>query len=254
MKKIIKPVFALSLIIMGVIVLMKINRTWALNPEQNMNEESELKSEQNMNETSALNSKKNLNVEYFISGIDSDTTYKDLEREIGPVTGTTGCGFVRDYYEVEDLVFLDYWMHALSEKGTVIELMVEDMSENYKGLVMYVEKNFKSTEYIKKLFAEGKIISDVHKIEIKPRQFFDLNDEYTYEDIVNLYGKTHGITDNNRIYYHINSYYVFFPADFSSNQESKLNYIDLYSEDGKFKCRIQYAPQIINHSLNIFYD
>ena len=116
------------------------------------------------------------------------------------------------------------------------------------------EKDFKSTEYIKKLFAEKKIISDVDKIEIKPRQFFDLNDEYTYEDIVNLYGKTHGITDNNRIYYHINSYYVFFPADFSSNQESKLNYIDLYSEDGKFKCRIQYAPQIINHSLNIFYD
>ena len=83
--------FALLLIIMGVIVLMKMNKVWALNPEQNLNE------------TSALNLKKNLNVEYFISGIDSDTTYKDLEREIGPVTGTTGCGFVRDYYEVEDL-------------------------------------------------------------------------------------------------------------------------------------------------------
>ena len=78
MKKIIKPVFALVLITMGVIVLMKMNKIWALNPEQNPNEASELKSEQNLNEalemkseqnpneTSALNSKKNLNVEYFI--------------------------------------------------------------------------------------------------------------------------------------------------------------------------------------------
>ena len=184
MKKIIKPVFALVLITMGVIVLMKMNKIWALNHEQNPNEASELKSEQNLNEalemkseqnpneTSALNLKKNLNVEYFISGIDSDTTYKDLEREIGPVTGTTGCGFVRDYYEVEDLVFLDYWMHALSEKGTVIELMVEDMSENYKGLVMYVEKNFKSTEYIKKLFSEKKIISDSNKYRNKAKTIF----------------------------------------------------------------------------------
>ena len=46
MKKIIKPVFALSLIIMGVIVLVKINKIWALNPEQNPNEASALKSEQ----------------------------------------------------------------------------------------------------------------------------------------------------------------------------------------------------------------
>ena len=266
MKKIIKPVFALVLITMGVIVLMKMNKIWALNHEQNPNEASELKSEQNLNEalemkseqnpneTSALNLKKNLNVEYFISGIDSDTTYKDLEREIGPVTGSRGSGVIRKYYETEGLIFLDYWSHALSEEGTVIKFMVQDTSRNYKGLIMYIEENFKSTEYIKKLFAEGKIISDVDKIEIKPRQFFDLNYEYTYEDIVNLYGKPHGITDNNRIYYHINSYYVFFPADFSSNQESKLNYIDLYSEDGKFKCRIQYAPEVINDSLNIFYD
>ena len=119
---------------------------------------------------------------------------------------------------------------------------------------MYIEKYFKSTEYIKKLFAEKKIISDANKIEIKPRQFFDLNDEYTYEDIENLYGKPHGITDNNRIYYHINSYYVFCPVDFSSNQESKLNYIDLYSEDGKFKSRIQYAPRFLNNSSNLFLD
>ena len=242
MKKIIKPVFALSLIIMVVIVLMKINRTWALNPEQNMNE------------TSALNLKKNLNVEYFINDIDSDTTYKDLEREIGPVTGSIGSGVIRDYYETEGLIFLDYWRNAQSGKGRVVDFIVQDTSRNYNGLIMYVEKYFKSTEYIKKLFAEGKIISDVDKIEIKPRQFFDLNYEYTYEDIVNLYGKPHGITDNNRIYYHINSYYVFFQVNFSSNSESKLNYIDLYSEDGKLKCRIQYAPQFINGSLNIFYD
>ena len=116
------------------------------------------------------------------------------------------------------------------------------------------EKDFKSTEYIKKLFAEKKIISDVDKIEIKPRQFFDLNDEYTYGDIENLYGKPHGITDNNRIYYHINSYYVFFPADFSSNPKSKLNYMDVYSENGKFKCRIQYAPRFLNNSSNLFLD
>ena len=199
MKKIIKPVFALVLITMGVIVLIKMNKIWALNHEQNPNEASELKSEQNPNEaselkseqnlnealemkseqnpneTSALNSKKNLNVEYFISGIDSDTTYKDLEREIGPVTGSRGSGVIRKYYETEGLIFLDYWSHALSEEGTVIKFMVQDTSRNYKGLIMYIEENFKSTEYIKKLFAEGKIISDVDKIEIKPRQFFDLN-------------------------------------------------------------------------------
>ena len=63
MKKIIKPMLALLLIVIGVIVLVKINRTWTLNPEQNMNEASELKYEQNLSETSALNSKKNLNVE-----------------------------------------------------------------------------------------------------------------------------------------------------------------------------------------------
>ena len=253
MKKIIKPMLALLLIVIGVIVLVKINRTWTLNPEQNMNEASELKYEQNLSETSALNSKKNLNVEYFINNIDSDTTYEDLEREIGPFTGSIGSGIVRDYYKAEDLVFLDNWLLGSSTKGPVI-FEVEDISENYKGLIMYIEKNFKSTEYIKKLFAEKKIISDVDKIEIKPRQFFDLNDEYTYEDIENLYGKPHGITDNNRIYYHINSYYVFFQVNFSSNSESKFNYIDLYSEDGKFKCRIQYAPRFLNNSSNLFLD
>ena len=170
MKKIIKPVFAFVLITMGVIVLMKINEIWALNPEQNPNETSalkfeqnpneasELKSEQNLNEISAINLKKNLNVEYFINNIDSDTTYKDLEREIGSVTGSRGFGVIRKYYETEGLVFLDYWSHALSEEGTVIKFMVQDTSRNYKGLIMYVEENFKSTEYIKKLFAEGKII------------------------------------------------------------------------------------------------
>ena len=97
-----------------------------------------------------------------------------------------------------------------------------------------------------------KNILEALNIEVKPRQFFDLNDKYTYEDIVNLYGKPHGITDNNRIYYHINSYYVFFQIDFSSNPESKLNYIDVYSENGKFKCRIQYAP--VNLSESLFVD
>ena len=254
MKKIIKPVFALSLIIMGVIVLMKINRTWALNPEQNMNEESELKSEQNMNEISALNSKKNLNVKYFINNIDSDTTFIDLERDLGPFTGSRGSGFVINYYETEGLFFVDSWLILSSKDDIVSTLVVEDTSENYKCLLMYGEEDFKSSSYIKGLFDKRKIILNVDKIKIKPRQFFDLNYEYTYEDIVNLYGKPHGITDNNRIYYHINSYYVFFPIDFSSNLESKLNYIDLYSEDGKFKCRIQYAPEVINDSLNIFYD
>ena len=239
MKKMIKPIPALLLIIMVVIVLMKINRTWALNPEQNLDE------------ASALNYKKNLNVEYFINNIDSDTTFIDLEREIGPFTGSIGCGIVIDYYEAEELFFL----HEISEKtDKIIELKVEDMFGNCKGLIMYIETNFKSTEYIKKLFAENKIMSDANRVKIKPRQFFDLNDEYTYEDIVNLYGKPHGITDNNRIYYHINSYHVFFPADFSSNPESKLNYIDLYSEDGKFKCRIQYTPIFLNGSVNIFHD
>ena len=241
MKKMIKPMLAFSLIIMGVTVLVKINKIWALNPEQNLNE------------TSVLKSKKNLNVEYFINNIDSDTTYEDLEREIGPFTGSIGSGIVRDYYKAEDLFFLDNWLIGSSAKGPGI-FEVEDMSGKYKGLVMYIEKYFKSTEYIKKLFAEKKIISDANKIEIKPRQFFDLNDEYTYEDIENLYGKPHGITDNNRIYYHINSYYVFFPADFSSNPKSKLNYMDVYSENGKFKCRIQYAPRFLNNSSNLFLD
>ena len=192
-------------------------------------------------------------MEYFISKIDSDTTYEDLEREIGPFTDSIGCGLVRNYYEAEDLFFLDDWLLGSSAKGPGI-FEVEDMSGKYKGLVMYIEKYFKSTEYIKKLFAEKKIISDENKIEVKPRQFFDLNDKYTYEDIVNLYGKPHGITDNNRIYYHINSYYVFFPADFSSNPKSKLNYMDVYSENGKFKSRIQYAPRFINNSSNLFLD
>jgi len=254
MKKMIKPVLAFSLIIMGVIVLVKINKIWALNPEQNMNEESELKSEQNMNETSALNSKKNLNVEYFINKIDSDTTFIDLERDLGPFTGSIGSGFVIDYYETEGLLFLDEWGLSSPRSGVVGLLFVEDTSENYKCVLMYGEKDFKSSSYIKGLFDKRKIILNVDKIKIKPRQFFDLNYEYTYEDIVNLYGKPHGITDNNRIYYHINSYYVFFQVNFSSNSESKLNYIDLYSEDGKFKCRIQYAPEVINDSLNIFYD
>ena len=132
MKKIIKPVFALSLIIMGVIVLMKINKIWALNPEQNMNEESELKSEQNMNETSALNSKRNLNVEYFINNIDSDTTFIDLERDLGPFTGSRGSGFVINYYETEGLLFLDKWGLSSPSSGVVGLLFVEDTSENYK--------------------------------------------------------------------------------------------------------------------------
>ena len=106
----------------------------------------------------------------------------------------------------------------------------------------------------KQIFDKRKIILNVDKIKIKPRQFFDLNYEYTYADIVNLYGKPHGITDNNRIYYHINSYYVFFPADFSSNPKSKLNYMDVYSENGKFKSRIQYAPRFLNNSSNLFLD
>ena len=254
MKKIVKPAFALLLIIMGVIVLMKINRTWALNPEQNPDEASELNSEQNLSETSALNSKKNLNVEYFISGIDSDTTYKDLEREIGPVTGSRGSGVIRDYYETEGLLFLDEWGLSSPRSGVVGMLFVEDTSENYKCLLMYGEKDFKSSSYIKGLFDKRKIILNVDKIKIKPRQFFDLNYEYTYADIVNLYGKPHGITDNNRIYYHINSYYVFFPGNFSSDSEAKLNYLDIYSENGMFKCRIQYAPEYINGVLNIFYD
>ena len=93
MKKMIKPIPALLLIIMVVIVLMKINRTWALNPEQNLDE------------ASALNYKKNLNLEYFINNIDSDTTFIDLEREIGPFTGSIGCGIVIDYYEAEELFF-----------------------------------------------------------------------------------------------------------------------------------------------------
>ena len=252
MKKIIKPVFALSLIIMGVIVLMKINKTWALNSEQNMNEESELKSEQNMNETSALNSKRNLNVEYFINNIDSDTTFIDLERDLGPFTGSIGSGFVINYYETEGLLFLDEWGLSSPRSGVVGLLFVEDTSENYKCLLMYGEKDFKSSSYIKGLFDKRKIILNVDKIKIKPRQFFDLNYEYTYADIVKLYGKPHGITDNNRIYYHINSYYVFFQIDFSSNPESKLNYIDVYSENGKFKCRIQYAP--VNLSEGLFVD
>ena len=245
---------AFSLIIMGVIVLMKINRTWALNSEQNMNEESELKSEQNMNETSALNSKKNLNVEYFINNIDSDTTFIDLERDLGPFTGSIGSGFVIDYYETEGLLFLDRWRLSSTRSGVVGMLLVEDTSENYKCVLMYGEKDFKSSSYIKGLFDKRKIILNVDKIKIKPRQFFDLNYEYTYADIVDLYGKPHGITDNNRIYYHINSYYVFFQIDFSSNPESKLNYIDVYSENGKFKCRIQYAPRLINGSVNVFVD
>ena len=254
MKKMIKPVLAFSLIIMGVIVLVKINKIWALNPEQNMNEESELKSEQNMNETSALNSKKNLNVEYFINNIDSDTTFIDLERDLGPFTGSIGSGFVINYYETEGLLFLDEWGLSSPRSGVVGMLFVEDTSENYKCVLMYGEKDFKSSSYIKGLFDKRKIILNVDKIKIKPRQFFDLNYEYTYADIVNLYGKPHGITDNNRIYYHINSYYVFFPIDFSSNSESKLNYIDVYSENGKFKCRIQYAPRLINGSVNVFVD
>ena len=252
MKKMIKPVLALSLIIMGVIVLVKINKIWALNPEQNMNEESELKSEQNMNETSALNSKRNLNVEYFINNIDSDTTFIDLERDLGPFTGSRGSGFVINYYETEGLLFLDKWGLSSPSSGVVGLLFVEDTSKNYKCLLMYGEKDFKSSSYIKGLFDKRKIILNVDKIKIKPRQFFDLNYEYTYADIVKLYGKPHGITDNNRIYYHINSYYVFFQIDFSSNPESKLNYIDVYSENGKFKCRIQYAP--VNLSESLFVD
>ena len=148
MKKMIKPIPALLLIIMVVIVLMKINRTWALNQMQNPN------------------------VEYFISKIDFDTTYEDLEREIGPVTGSIGSGFVRVYYKAEDLFFLDYWMNALSEKGIVADFMVEDMSGNYRGLIMYIEKNFKSTEYIKKLFSEKKIISDSNKYRNKAKTIF----------------------------------------------------------------------------------
>ena len=254
MKKMIKPMLAFSLIIMGVIVLMKINRTWALNPEQNLDEASELKSEQNLNETSALNSKKNLNVEYFINNIDSDTTFIDLERDLAPFTGSSGFGFVRCYYETEGLIFWDSWLFSPPRDHVVNMFIVEDTSNNYEFMIMYGEKDFKSSSYIKGLFDEKKITLDVDRVEIKPKQFFDLNYEYTYADIVNLYGKPHGITDNNRIYYHINSYYVFLPIDFSSNSESKLNYIDVYSENGKFKCRIQYAPRLINGSVNVFVD
>ena len=81
MKKMIKLKHMLALLlIIGVIVLMNINRTWTFNPEKNLNEVSELQFEQNLNKTSALDLKKNLNVEYFINDIDSDTTFEDLER------------------------------------------------------------------------------------------------------------------------------------------------------------------------------
>ena len=201
-----------------------------------------------------METNKNLSLEYFINNIRYDTTFKDVKREIGDFTGSTGSGIIRWYYEIEGLAFFETYMFGYSDENPVFMFRVEDNSGNNERLIMYMEDEFNSTKYIKKLFIDKKIVLNAKKIKIHTRQFFELNDKYTYADIVNLYGEPHGITDNNRVYYHINSYYVFFPGNFSSDSEAKLNYLDIYSENGMFKCRIQYAPEYINGVLNIFYD
>lgn len=53
-----------------------------------------------------METNKNLSLEYFIDNIRYDTTFKDVKREIGDFTGSTGSGIIRWYYEIEGLAFL----------------------------------------------------------------------------------------------------------------------------------------------------
>ena len=241
MKKMIKLKHMLALLlIIGVIVLMNINRTWTFNPEKNLNEVSELQFEQNLNKTSALDLKKNLNVEYFINDIDSDTTFEDLERDIGHPSGMWGSGVSILYYNVGDLIISEDMSTVFSEDARIRILIIRDKDRKYKCKLVYKTPDTSNTQDIKKIFEEKEDINSVYKKEIDISQLFNLNNKYAYKDIVNLYGEPNGIIDCNRIFYHINSYYIFFPMKFLPDSKVYLKYILIYNENGDFKCSVYY--------------
>jgi hypothetical protein len=180
-------------------------------------------------------------IEYFIYDVNSKKTFEDLEREIGPAK-MVGSGISRFYYEVEDLVFMQEYGTAILGESNIILLNVMDMNENLKCTIVYQNKEIWIVpDSYDKIFDEDSVDISGKKNNVDIRSLFDLKKEYTYKDIVNLYGEPQGITDDNRAYYYTNKGVIFFPTNFTSDETVELNSIEIYSSNGQPKCLIYYS-------------
>ena len=65
-------------------------------------------------------------MEYFINDIDSDTTFEDLEREIGHPSGMWGSGVSILYYNVGDLIISEDMSTVFSEDARIRILIIRD--------------------------------------------------------------------------------------------------------------------------------
>ena len=177
-------------------------------------------------------------IEYFIYDVNEKTTFKDLERDLGPAK-MYGSGMSRLYYEAEDLVFMEGWGYLSGGVENINLLEVMDININYKCTLFYFGELETTDSYVEFFNKAGSDISDKGK-KVDIRSLFDLNKEYTYKDIVNLYGEAQGITPDNRAYYYIDKGAILFPVNFTTDETVELERIEICLFEEKQTCLISY--------------
>ena len=174
-------------------------------------------------------------IEYFIYDVNAETTFEDLEREIGPAK-VYGSGMSVSYYEVEDLTFMEF-SYMSGGMGKVQVLRVADINKKYKCTLFYLGKLETGDSYAEFFNKVDSDISDKGK-KVDVRSLFDIKKEYTYKDIVNLYGEAQGITADNRAYYYVDKGVILFPVNYSTDETVELDSIEMYLFEEKQTCLI----------------